>query len=326
VATSSTAAAIANYAEQQMILCIGTTPAAQRVMIFQQLRLGEVNRALRTLDGAAGKSVNVSKVLCVLGAKAVATGFFGGRRGDQLRELLSRQGLDIEFVEVSTPTRECVTVIDQSNQMVTELVEESQPVPGEAYDQLLAIVQRRVPGCRAVVMSGTIASGGPTDLYARCTRLAHAAGALAIIDGSRAALLAALDDKPDMVKPNRAELEATVQRELRDEAAVISAMRELQAKGARRVIVTAGAQPCLAHDGSSLWRITAPVLQAVNPIGSGDAFTAAAVWRLTLGEDLGAACGWGSATGAANALTEMAGEVRRRDVERLLPAVRVERL
>jgi tagatose 6-phosphate kinase len=63
---------------------------------------------------------------------------------------------------------------------------------------------------------------------------------------------------------------------------------------------------------------------AFNPIGSGDAFTAALTWRLTLREGLGEACRWGSAAGAANALTAMAGEVHVEEVYRLLSQVRVE--
>ena len=68
----------------RMILCIGTTPAAQRVMVFRRLALDAVNRAVMTWDGAAGKSVNVAKVLQALGEQPVATGFLGGARGEQV--------------------------------------------------------------------------------------------------------------------------------------------------------------------------------------------------------------------------------------------------
>jgi fructose-1-phosphate kinase PfkB-like protein len=64
----------------------------------------------------------------------------------------------------------------------------------------------------------------------------------------------------------------------------------------------------------------------VNPIGSGDAFTAGLIWRLVRGDDLGEACRWGSAAGTANALTAMAGEVNRADVDRLAPEVDVRRI
>jgi fructose-1-phosphate kinase PfkB-like protein len=64
----------------------------------------------------------------------------------------------------------------------------------------------------------------------------------------------------------------------------------------------------------------------VNPIGSGDAFTAGVVWRLLRGDDLGEACRWGAAAGAANALTPQPGELNRKDVTRLAKEVRVWRI
>jgi fructose-1-phosphate kinase PfkB-like protein len=64
----------------------------------------------------------------------------------------------------------------------------------------------------------------------------------------------------------------------------------------------------------------------VSPIGSGDAFTGALVWRLLRGDDLGEACRWAAAAGAANALTLMSGEMDRADVDRLVREVEVHRI
>lgn len=309
-----------------MFLCIGTTPAAQRVMVFRQFTLGAVNRATTTLDGPAGKSVNVAKVLQVLGADPIATGFLGGQRGQELRASLEDRGVKCDFVTITTPTRLCVTVIDQSAETATELVEESRPAEPADYEKLLAVVERRLATCRAVIMSGTIASRGPSDLYFQCVRLAQAARVLSIVDATGPALVEALKASPGLVKPNRAELEATVGRRLSDERAVSSAVRDLHSRGAQRVVVTAGAAPTLAFDGHQFWRVTAPKVKAVNPIGSGDAFTAGLAWRLTSGDALGEACRWATAAGAANTLTPMPGEVKREDVENLAPLVTVERI
>ena len=139
-----------------MILCIGTTPAAQRVMVFRQLTLDAVNRAVTTVDGAAGKSVNVAKVLKALGEHPVATGFLGGDRGEEVRTLMEAQGIELDFVPVASRTRQCITVFDRSAGTHTELVEEGRPVPAADYEKLMGVIQRRVKGCRAVVMSGTI--------------------------------------------------------------------------------------------------------------------------------------------------------------------------
>ena len=308
------------------ILCLGTTPAVQRVMIFRKLALDAVNRATTTLDGAAGKSVNVAKVLKALGEQPIAMGFLGGDHGEFLRTALVERGIESDFVTVSTRTRHCITVIDESAGTQTELVEESQPVEPADFDKLMAIIRHRVPECRAMVMSGTIVTGGPVNLYFECTGLAENAGVLSVVDAHGAALVEALKAKPGLVKPNRSELAATVGRELKDDAEAMKAMRELCERGAQRVAVTAGKEPTLAFDGKNFWRIVTPQVLVVNPIGSGDAFAAGLVSRLIRGNDLGEACRWGAAAGTANALTMMTGEVNREEVEQLARKVEIRKI
>jgi len=287
-------------------------------MIFRQLVLDSVNRAVSTIDGAAGKAVNVAKVLKALGEEPLVTGFLGGDRGEEIRKILDSKAVGHEFINVPARTRLCTTLLDQAAGTQTELVEESQAVADEDYEKLRAIVSRRVVGCRAAVISGTLTPGGPVSFYFECVRKAHAAGALSVVDAQGAAVMEALKARPGLVKPNRAELAATVGRALPNEGDVLRAMRELCEGGAQRIIITAGKEPALAYDGKSFWRIHSPRIQAVNPIGSGDSFTAGLVWRLLKGESLGEACRWGAASGAANALSLMAGEVELDEVEKLV--------
>lgn len=293
-------------------------------MVFRQLVIDSVNRAVSTVDGAAGKSVNVAKVLKVLAEKPFAVGFLGGDRGEELRRVLAEKQVASDFVTVQSRTRQCITVLDESNGWQTELVEESSGVTAEEYARLRKLVAQQIVGCRAVVMSGTLAPGVPVDFYAECTRLAHMAGAIALVDAQGAALTEALKERPDLVKPNRAELAATVDCTLPDEAAVIRAIGVLHERGAQQVVVTAGAGPVLASDGKTVWRITSPRVNALNPIGSGDAFTAGVVVGLLRGDGLGRSCCLGAAAGAANALTVMPGEVNASDVARLLKEVTAE--
>jgi tagatose 6-phosphate kinase len=308
------------------ILCVGPTPAAQRVMVFRKLTLDAVNRAEATLDGAAGKSINVAKVLKGLGENPIATGFLGGDRGALVEAALKNRGIETEFVKIPLETRQCTTVIDQSEGTITELVQESDAVPKVKYRRLMEVVRKWTGRCRAMIISGTLTPRAPTDFYRRCTRLAREHGLLSVVDAKGPALIEALKARPGVVKPNRSELAATVGYELATEADLMSAMRDLYNRGALRVIVTSGKDPVLAFDGQQFWRIHPSKIAAVNPIGSGDAFTAGLVWRLLRGADLGEACRWASAAGAANALTMMAGEVRRKDVQRLVAEVKVEEM
>jgi tagatose 6-phosphate kinase len=308
-----------------MILCIGTTPALQRVMVFRRLAVDAVNRAVETLDGIAGKSVNVAKVLKELGEEPVALGFIGGDRGEELRQTLEQRGVKTDFIQVLERTRQCITVIDGSAGTQTELVEESKAVNAETYEALIAKIQRRVGGCKAMVLSGTLTPGAPTDFYLRCVRTAREHNVLTAVDAQAAALMKSLDGEPDLVKPNRAELGATLGRELREERDALKAAQELIERGAKNVVVTAGKAPTIACDTKQSWRISNPDIKAVNPIGSGDAFTAGVVSRLLKGEGLSEACRWGAACGAANAVNLMAGEVKEEDLKRLIKEVRAEK-
>ena len=310
----------------RMILCIGTTPAAQRVMIFRELKLDAVNRAVATLDGAAGKAVNVAKVLKTFGEEPLAAGFLGGDRGKFVLETIEKQGIKTAFVTIAARTRECVTVIDETTGHITELVEESPLATPAEYQQLLEKLEEPFRTCRAVVLSGTIAPGGDPGLYARWIREVADRGILTVVDAQGAVLARALEARPGLVKPNRTELRATLGRKLEDEAAVIQAMRALTEQGALRIVVTAGKEPTLAFDGERVWRLRPPRVKVVNPIGSGDAFTAGLVFGLMRGDNLGEACRWGAAAGSANAMTAMAGEVTRENVERLAAEIRLEQV
>ncbi len=296
-------------------------------MVFPSLRVNEVNRATLTIEGATGKSVNVAKVLQTLGLNPVATGFLGGNRGAFVAGVLDRRMIRREFVEVSSAeTRECTTVIDESTGAQTELVEESRPVPAECYDQLMEKIRRLAPGCLALVMSGSITPGGPAGLYHTCALLAREVGAMPVVDASGPLLLQALPARPALVKPNRKELAVTLGLDPHDLPQIQDAARQFHARGAERVVVTAGKEPTLAFDGRTFWQIRNPQIKALNPIGSGDSFTAALVKALLEGHDLGEACRWGAAAGAANALSLMPADLERREVEALLPEVLVERI
>jgi tagatose 6-phosphate kinase len=91
-------------------------------------------------------------------------------------------------------------------------------------------------------------------------------------------------------------------------------------------VITAGAGATVAFDGKTFWKIHSPKIEAVNPIGSGDAFTAGLVCALSKGDGLAEACRNGGAAGAANALTLMPGEIKLTDYKRLARSVEIEKL
>lgn len=76
---------------------------------------------------------------------------------------------------------------------------------------------------------------------------------------------------------------------------------ELQARGARTVIVTCGPDGACAADAAKAWHSAAHRFDAVDPSGSGDAFAAGIIAGIVRGRDLPALLRYGAALGASAA-------------------------
>jgi tagatose 6-phosphate kinase len=303
-----------------MILCVGTTPTVQRTMVFDRLEVDEVNRAVEVAEYSSGKAVNVARVLTQIGEAALAAGFVGGRRGAFLVEDLAKWNVASESVATDGQTRLCTTLIDRHAGTVTELVEEAPPASAAEWDDLIARIDRLLPTAACAVFSGTQAAGGPQDF---CDRWAGR-GVPIIVDTRGAALRRALVTPGCVVKVNRAELDAALG--VSCEAGEADETRLLSgAPPGGLLVITMGKSGAIAGDGATVWRVPAPAVHAVNPIGSGDAFAAGMAAAIARGRPVEDQLRLATACAAANAMTPMAGTVRAADVERLASEVVVQK-
>ena len=307
-----------------MILCVGTTPAVQRSMTFQKFELDEVNRAVAVLDSAAGKSVNVARVLTTLGKRVLATGFLGGDSGQFVRSEMDREGIAHDFVQILGRTRTCITVMDQTHGRTTELVEEARPVDEHFWADLENRIASHLPRCRAMVLSGGLPLNAPEGFYAHCCELAQPHKIPVILDARGEPLRQAMKYRPVMVKPNRAELGSTFNFAVQTDQQLKDAIKRLIDLGAQATLITMGAKGAVLSDGNQFWMIPSPQVCAVNPIGSGDAVTAGYTAGLMDGLSLTQCAILGIACGAANAITPIPGVVHLADVERLRAAIYLE--
>jgi tagatose 6-phosphate kinase len=304
-----------------MILCIGTTPTVQRTLLFANLRLNEVNRSSEVYEYASGKSVNVARVARTLGKEVLVTGFVGGDRGRFLCQDLEREGIGARFVDVAPQTRLCTTIIDGATGGVTELVEESRQVEAAGWEQLRRLIAEVLPTADVAVCSGSLPPKGPSDFYAEVVRARG--NAEVIVDARGAVARSAVGVGGFILKLNREELGATVDRTIESDADLKEAMKSAM-PGGGAIVVTMGKDGVAAMDANKSWRLRMPAIKALNPIGSGDSFAAGMAVALADRKSLMDAVKLGAACGAANALTVRAGEVRVEDVQRISGMLREE--
>ena len=292
-------------------------------MVFDRFAQDAVNRAKESHESPAGKSVNVARVLRVLGADCVALGFAGGDTGDNLLRYLDEAGVPHDFVRVTPRTRVCTTIIDRATNHTTELVEESADVGQEPVAGLLGKLDGHLPRAAMLVLSGSLTPGAPPDFYGACVDLAKRHDVPAIVDAQGKSLLSALKSGILLAKPNREELAATVSAPVATDAGLKQAMLRLTELGTRYVVTTMGPDGAAATDGTSFWKLCVPRVDVVNPIGSGDAFTAGLACALSRRETFPDAVKLGAACATANVSTLRSAEVRLEEVDRLLRQVTV---
>jgi tagatose 6-phosphate kinase len=309
-----------------MIICLGTTPTVQRTMTFKRLRIDDINRAVSISQYASGKSVNAARVLHAMGTEVLATGFLGGDTGRFMRADLDNSGIANSFLEVTSPTRLCITVVDEETGTATELIEEAGAVDSRSYVRLLRDLDANLWRAKALVLSGSLPPEAPVDFYAQCVQKSNDEHVSVVLDARGQPLIAALPNKPFIVKPNRAELSETVGNAIDSDDDLRIAMKKMVDLGAQWVAVTLGKEGAMVSNGENFWRIHTPSVKAVSAIGSGDSFAGGLAAGIAQREEVPEACALASACGAANALTPLAGHVNLTDVKALLAQARVERL
>jgi 1-phosphofructokinase family hexose kinase len=293
-------------------LTVCLNPVIQNTLVFKSLTKGEVNRTGEHRIDASGKGVNVARVLGQIGRESIHLTQLGGPSRDWFISMCEADGVHIRWTESNSEIRICTTVIDRSDESATELVEEARPVSLGTTERLLAEYVRALAECGAVIVSGTKAAGFSDEILPTMARLATEAGKHLYLDIKGTDLLACLPYRPAAVKPNLEELlqtrlsaGGTELRGGRNEAAVLdfiaAAGREYADKFGTALIVTRGSKPTLFWDKGKLCESPVRHIAALNPIGSGDSFTAGLAAALEDGSSLKEAVAEGSRLGTLNA-------------------------
>lgn len=297
-----------------MILTVTPNAALDVTYHVPSLRPGASHRVTRVAVRAGGKGVNVARVLHALGHDTLVAGFAGGRA---IQEDLAAAEIREHLVELPGPPRRTVTVVSTEDVSATAFNEPGPTVSISDWTRLVGEFHALAERAEAVVLSGSLPPGLPSDAYAQ---LIGATRKPVVLDTSGRALLDGLPAGPRVVKPNAAELA-----EAGGTTEPVTAARRLREQGAGAVIASLGQGGLLAVTADGVWRArTRPV--AGNPTGAGDACVAALAAGLVAGTEWPVLLADAAALSAAAVACPQAGEVDLDIYRRLAPAIEVEEI
>jgi len=312
-----------------MIITVTLNAAIDKTLAVPNFRLGRRHRAVEQTAMAGGKGENVARALRALGQPVIATGVAGGPTGTRIVEHLTEEGILNDFVRIREESRTSTAVVDPTSGEQTEINERGPNVSDQELDLFVDKLLYLAKGAAVCVFAGSLPRGVDAGLYGRLIDELRQLGVTTVLDSEGEPLLAATRRRPDVVSPNELEAEALVGHEFSDEDDRRRALGEMVEMGAREAIMTL-ADGCLGMFGEGgdrvLYRATLEPLEPVSAVGSGDAFLAGLVAARYGGRDPEGCLRFAVACGAESTQHFGAGHVEQREVERLLPEVRMETL
>lgn len=309
-----------------MIVTVTLNPAIDQTLVLDQFVAGDTLRVKSSRFDPGGKGINVSRVVRELGGESVAMGFAPGGLGKYIEQTLKSQGVECDFVHTKGETRTNITILDESEHVHTILSDPGPETERRYVEQLTNKLRKRLRAGDWLVLAGSIPPPLSPKIYAEIIAIARELWVHTVLDADGRALVAGIEAKPEMVKGNRRELERLLGRHLDDEESTLRAAEELHSRTISIAAVTRGRDGAIAVTNDGCWRSVAPRVREVSAVGSGDAFLAGVVLALSRGESMEEALRLGVAAGTACVLTPGTELCHRREVDMLLPRVKVQRI
>jgi 1-phosphofructokinase len=259
------------------VVTITLNPALDLTGSLDTLNVGAVSLANQGSLHAAGKGVNVARVLSDLGAQVTVTGFLGQDNEEMFCQLFAQMGAKDEFVRVKGSTRINVKLVEKSGN-VSDINFPGVAVTTEAIEAFEQTLFRLAKEHEYFVLAGSLPLGITPELCASWIEKLHHLGKKVLFDSSRDALSAGIEAHPWLIKPNDEELSYFVGKPLHSPDACRQAADELASKDIENIVVSMGADGVMWLNRGQWLQAKPPRMPVVSTVGAGDTLVAGLCW------------------------------------------------
>lgn len=274
---------------EPLIVTFTANPSIDRTLALGgELLRGEVQRAAYITEQAAGKGINVARVIAASSQNQVLAVCAG--LDDQFTILAAhcQPQVMIRGVELSRSQRvRGNTTVTEPEGVTTKINGLGPRLTAAQVAEASSLLIEAAQDASWVALCGSLPPGAPSDWYAQLICELHGTDAKIAVDTSNASLDAAIARLPegsfDLIKPNSDELaqltggsaiefERAAREGRLDEIA--DAATRLHRHGITNVLVTLGASGAVLVDADGVWYATAPYIEVASTVGAGDSSVA----------------------------------------------------
>lgn len=309
-----------------MIYTFTANPSLDKLLFVKELSVGKYNWGEVKQYDPAGKGINVSRCLQSLGIENMVLGFFAGSTGDYLIQSLRQQGFAIDPIMIEGENRSNVTLVESASGRMTKLNEYGPVVSAEACHLALEKITEKTKSGDIWIISGSALPGLPDNFYALMIETIRKYGGKTYLDSSGKWLLHGYPAAPDLLRINKLEAGAALDKELATRAQVYKAIGAFRRKGIPNIVISMGRLGAVFFDSTSLYDVTAPEVQEKTSIGAGDAMMAMITYGHLKNWPLSKIAAWGVAAGSASVMQTGTATITLDQVAPLVDKVRVEEI
>jgi 1-phosphofructokinase family hexose kinase len=284
-----------------LIVTLTMNPAIDRTIAVDRLAFDDRAYILSSKDSPGGRGINAARVIHSFGGDTLAIFPAGGERGARFEYYMQDCGFPVATVPIRHDIRLNFTITDRHG-LTVKLNEIGPRLDRSELSSIEGTVEAQLGRASWLMLCGSLPAGVPSDFYAQLIARAAKKGVKTMLDTDGEALSEGVEAGPTIVTPNQQEAERLLNTVLLTRSHSLAAVRRIQSMGAQAVVLSLGSRGAIGAEWNSrTWEATAPRVDAISPIGSGDAQAAALAWSLVKGDNFEEALRWGVAAGTASA-------------------------
>jgi 1-phosphofructokinase family hexose kinase len=280
-------------------------PAIDRIISVDRLAFEDRAYIKSSRESAGGRGLNASCVVDSFGGGTIAVLICGGESGKRLEGHLRCCNHPIVKVPVKNDIRTNLTITDRHG--LTVNLNEQGPALAKPevarFERVVMSTLEKLEDAEGswLLICGSIPPGVPAPFYAKLVGMARERKVRTLLHADGEALREGVEARPTVVTPNQQEAERLLGRNLLTRTHYLEAAGRIRSMGPESVVLSLGSRGAVAAFADGLYEALPPRVDAVCPIGAGDALTAAYAWSMTRSNDPVDALRWGVAAGTASA-------------------------
>jgi 1-phosphofructokinase family hexose kinase len=284
-----------------LIVTLTVNPTIDRIISVDHLAFEDRAYILSTGESAGGRGVIAAQVIHSFGGETVAVLTSGGKAGRRLQRHLRNSGYEVRVAPVQNETRTNLTITDQRG-LTVNLNEKGPEVAKAELAGIESAVRECLDGASWLLLCGSLPPGVPASFYGKLISLARKRKVRTLLHTSGDALREGIKSRPAVVTPNQSESERLLERRLLTRPHYLEAAQRIREMGPESVVLSLASRGAVGAFADGLYEAIPPPVDAVTPIGSGDALAAAYAWRMEQPKaNAVEALRWGVAAGTASA-------------------------